>query len=82
MQFDADDRLPEEAHPHLLKAVVAWFRFYKEPFAQKTADFLCRLAIAGYLSGHRGTDLSEFLIHGYVGVISTKVNAPTSIAIH
>jgi hypothetical protein len=56
-------------------AVQAWYRFYELDPKDGPSDF--------YNAGHRTPgDIATALIGTYVGIHATRVNAPTSAAVH
>ncbi|KQV18240.1 hypothetical protein ASC97_29690 [Rhizobium sp. Root1203] len=65
------------------EAVQHWYRFYEVPPNDQSSQVLCTAAISLYNEGYRSVDdIATALIGTYVGIWSTKVNAPTSSAIH
>jgi hypothetical protein len=65
------------------EAVQNWYRFYEVPPNEQSSQVLCTAAINLYNEGYRSADdIATALIGTYVGVWSTKVNAPASSAIH
>jgi hypothetical protein len=47
------------------------------------SDVLCQATIEFYQEGHRTSDdIATALIGTYVGIHATRVNAPTSAALH
>jgi len=65
------------------EAVQAWYRYYEVDPDDQASQTLCAAAIALFNDGHRSLDdLSTMLIGTYVGRWSTRVNAPTSAAVH
>jgi hypothetical protein len=65
------------------EAVRNWYRFYEVPPNKQSSQVLCTAAINLYNEGYRSVDdIATVLIGTYVGIWSTKVNAPTSATIH
>ncbi len=65
------------------EAVQIWYRFYEVPPNERSSQVLCEAAISLYNEGYRSVDeIATALIGTYIGLWSTKVNAPTSSAIH
>lgn len=65
------------------EAVQAWYRFYQIDSRRGLSDLLCQAAIDLYREGHRSSDdIATVLIGTYVGIDATRVNAPTSAAVH
>ncbi len=65
------------------KAVRAWFLYYEETPDERASNVLSSAAIEFYNDGYRSAeDIAAMLIGTYVGLFSTRVNAPTSQAIH
>jgi len=65
------------------EAVQAWYRFYAESPENHASQVLCNAAIDLYHDGYLTVDaIAASLIGTYVGICSTKVNAPTSASIH
>jgi hypothetical protein len=63
----------------LSEAVQRWYRFYELPLDEDASETLCGAAIGLYREGHRSVEeIATMLIGTYVGVPSTRVNAPTS----
>nr|WP_223217165.1 hypothetical protein [Rhizobium cauense] len=64
-------------------AVRAWYVYYEESPDQRTSTVLSSAAVDLYRKGHRTAEnIAAMLIGTYVGLYSTRVNAPTSRAIH
>jgi hypothetical protein len=72
----------ENAEAPLLQAIVEWFSFYSVPFEEEVANVLCDRAIMLYNQGASGSEITEHLLTHFVGLVSTKANAPTSSALH
>ncbi len=66
----------------LLTAVVGWFQTYEVPFDVQTAEVLCRAALSFYNEGLGDQDIARRLVETFLGPLSTKTNAPTSMAVH
>jgi hypothetical protein len=67
----------------LSEAVQAWYRFYEVSPHARASQFLSKAAINLYNDGYKtADDIASVLIGTYVGIWSTKVNAPTSASIH
>ena len=67
----------------LSEAVQAWYRYYEVDPEDRASHTLCTAAIDFFNEGYRSLDdLSTMLIGTYVGRWSTRVNAPTSAALH
>jgi len=65
------------------RAVQAWYRFYEADWNDETSSFLCSAAIELFNGGCRSSDdMATALIGTYVGLAATRVNAPSSNAIH
>jgi hypothetical protein len=65
------------------EAVQAWYRFYQINPKNGLFYVLCQAAIDLYREGHHSSDdIATALIGGYVGIHATRVNAPTSAAVH
>jgi hypothetical protein len=64
-------------------AVQAWYRFCDLDPKDGLSNVLFQAAIDFYNEGHRSTDdIAAALIGTYVGIHATRVNAPTSAALH
>ncbi len=74
------------SHPdHLIisKAVSQWYRHYNVTWDDEASSFLCDAAIKLYEEGSRSAEeMATVLIGTYVGLAATRVNAPTSDALH
>ncbi|NLS08287.1 hypothetical protein HGP14_34440 [Rhizobium sp. P32RR-XVIII] len=67
----------------LSQAVQGWYRHYGVPFNDESTEVLCSAAIDLYNGGHKTVgEITPRLIQAYHGLMSMKVNSPTSIAIH
>jgi hypothetical protein len=67
----------------LSQAVQQWYRFYEVPLDETASDTLCGAALELYTQGHRTVeDIATILIGTYVGISSTRVNAPTFRSVH
>ncbi|KAA0690946.1 hypothetical protein DTW90_29055 [Neorhizobium sp. P12A] len=65
------------------EAVQNWYHYYGVPPDEQSSQFLCTAVMNLYNEGYRSVDdLATALIGTYIGISSTKVNAPTSSAIH
>jgi hypothetical protein len=65
------------------EAIKQWFAYYEVPLNEPMSHALCSAAIRYYAQGHRNADaLATLLIGTFVGVWSTRVNAPTSESVH
>jgi len=74
--------VPED-HVLISKAVGAWYRHYGVGWDDHASSFLCDVAIALYANGCRSPEmLAATLISEYVGIAATRVNAPSSGAVH
>ncbi|MDM9649110.1 hypothetical protein [Rhizobium sp. S163] len=72
-----------EDHVLISKAVSAWYRHYGVPWDDHASSFLCDVAIEMYANGCRSVEmLAAILIADYAGVAGTRVNAPSSDAVH
>lgn len=71
------------ALPEGLSASRAWFLYYEECPDERASNVLSSAAIEFYNDGYRNAeDIAAMLIGTCVGLFSTRVNAPTSLAIH
>ncbi|MGZ2432627.1 hypothetical protein [Rhizobium redzepovicii] len=74
------------AHPdHLIisKAVSQWYRHYNAAWDDDASSFLCDAAIELFNEGcHSVDEMATALIGAYVGLAATRVNAPSSSAVH
>jgi hypothetical protein len=67
----------------LSKAVSRWFEYYNAEYDETASETLCNAAVDLFNEGYRSTDeIATLLIGTYIGIWSTRVNAPTSCAIH
>ncbi|CAN7734141.1 hypothetical protein [Rhizobium sp. LjRoot258] len=65
------------------EAVQAWYRFYEAPPDDRASRVLRIAAIDLYYDGYKtAEDIAFVLIGTYVGICSTKINAPTSASVH
>ncbi|MBA9033887.1 hypothetical protein [Rhizobium leguminosarum] len=65
------------------EAVRRWFDFYEVPPDERVSDTLSGAAVALYGDGYRTVDdIATLLIGTYVGLWATRINAPTSEAVH
>ncbi|AUW42658.1 hypothetical protein [Rhizobium leguminosarum] len=65
------------------EAVQAWYRYYEVDPKDGLSDVLRQATIEFYQEGHRTSDdIATALIGTYVGIHATRVNAPTSAALH
>ncbi|MGB8291607.1 hypothetical protein ACCS68_29115 [Rhizobium beringeri] len=65
------------------EAVQAWYQFYEVPRNDHSSRVLCSAAVELYNDGIRNVDdIAAALIGTYIGVWSTKINAPTSASVH
>jgi len=75
-------KVPED-HVLISKAVSAWYRHYGVGWDDYPSSFLCDVAIEMYANGCRSVEmLAASLISEYVGIEGTRVNAPSSDAVH
>ncbi len=73
----------QNAMKMLSSAVQRWYRHYSDEHDERTSDVLCQATIALFEQGHRSEDeIVTLLIGSYVGLDSTRVNAPTSSSVH
>jgi len=73
----------QEDHILITKAVSAWYQHYGVGWDEHASSFLCDVAIELYAKGCRsGEMLAATLISDYVGIAGTRVNAPSSGAVH
>jgi len=64
-------------------AVKQWYYFYEVQPDEPSSDVLSRAAIELYAEGYDDSDdIATLLIAKYVGMWSTRVNAPTSASLH
>jgi hypothetical protein len=67
----------------MAEAVQAWHRHYGIIPNEQSTSVLCLAAIELYNEGYRSLDeIAAMLISTYVGKEATRVNAPTSAAVH
>lgn len=67
----------------LSQAVQRWYRHYGETPTDACSALLCMHAIRLYNEGVRSEELiASELIGTYVGLPATKINAPSSDAVH
>lgn len=67
----------------LSQAVQAWYRYYEVVPDDQASNTLGAAAIQFFNDGHRSLDeITTMLIVTYVGRWATRVNAPTSNAVH
>jgi hypothetical protein len=67
----------------LLDAVQRWYRFYEAPLDEMSSEALCRAATERYQEGHRTVEeIARMLIGIYVGILSTRLKAPSSSSLH
>lgn len=65
------------------KAVREWYRHYNVSWDDQASSFLCDAAIELYNDGCRSVqEMATVLIGTYVGLEATRVNAPSSNAMH
>ncbi|RXT29893.1 hypothetical protein B5P46_02200 [Rhizobium leguminosarum] len=65
------------------EAVRRWFEFYEVPLDERASDALSSAAISLYGDGYQTVDdIATMLIGTYVGLWATRINAPTSKAVH
>jgi hypothetical protein len=65
------------------EAVRRWFEFYEITPDSKALNALCNAALNLYRDGYRTIgDIATVLIGTYVGLSATRINAPTSEAVH
>ncbi len=64
-------------------AVKEWYDFYDVKPDDQASEALCNAALGFIRSGHETSDdVATLLIGLFVGKWSTRVNAPTSHAVH
>jgi divalent metal cation (Fe/Co/Zn/Cd) transporter len=74
---------PEPDFRTMSEAVQAWHRHYGIIPNEQSTSVLCLAAIELYNEGYRSLDeIAAMLISTYVGQEATRVNAPTSAAVH
>lgn len=67
----------------LAEAVQKWFEFYDVERTRPVDKMLCRAAMRIYQEGYHSVDeISTVLIATYVGILATRINAPSSAAVH
>ncbi|MBW9115625.1 hypothetical protein JNB88_18480 [Rhizobium cauense] len=67
----------------LSEAVSRWFEYYETEYDEAASETLCNAAVDLFNEGYRSTDdIASLLIGAYVGIWFTRINAPTSSAIH
>ena len=67
----------------LSRAVQAWFRHYGATVGDESTQVLCSAAVDLYNNGHKtAEEIASVLIDAYRGLEATRINAPTSAAIH
>jgi hypothetical protein len=65
------------------EAVRSWFCFYEVDEDDRALQTLCTAALDLYGEGYRTADaLATMLIGTYVGIWSTRINAPGSNSVH
>ncbi|MGO4117479.1 hypothetical protein ACCS70_25830 [Rhizobium ruizarguesonis] len=65
------------------EAVRRWYEFYEITPDNKASDVLCHAALNFYGDGYRTIDdIATLLIGTYPGLSATRINAPTSQAVH
>jgi hypothetical protein len=70
-------------HASSLSAAIAeWYRFYGVVPDASASNVLCDAAMALSAEGYAGEEIAAILISVYVGILSTRVNAPTSQSLH
>ncbi|WP_018858705.1 hypothetical protein [Rhizobium sp. 42MFCr.1] len=78
--------MPKKLEPDfrtMSEAVQAWHRHYGIIPNEQSTSVLCLAAIELYNEGYRSLDeIAAMLISTYVGQDATRVNAPTSAAVH
>jgi len=78
--------VPKKLEPDfrtMSEAVQAWHRHYGIIPNEQSTSVLCLAAIELYNEGYRSLDeIAAMLISTYVGQEATRVNAPTSAAVH
>ncbi len=78
--------MPKKLEPDfrtMSEAVQAWHRHYGIIPNEQSTSVLCLAAIELYNEGYRSLDeIAAMLISTYVGQEATRVNAPTSAAVH
>ncbi len=69
--------------PLMQQAVLHWYRYYEVSPDEPSSRVLRLAATKLYGEGYRSVeDIATMLIGTYVGIWSTKVNAPGSSAVH
>ena len=66
----------------LRNALLMWFRVYEVPFDAEAATVLYDAALPLYWEGHGEQHIADHLIQAYGGLLSTRINAPSSSARH
>ena len=78
--------MPKKLEPDfrtMSEAVQAWHRHYGIIPNEQSTSVLCLAAIELYNEGYRSLDeIAAMLVSTYVGQEATRVNAPTSAAVH
>lgn len=81
MAFERGEIDPEAAV--LAEAVQQWFEFYDVERTLHIDKLLCEAAMRIYQGGYHSVDeIATVLIATYVGILATKVNAPSSASVH
>jgi hypothetical protein len=79
MRLESDEDLVKV----LASAVDQWFRYYDVDQDDHVWNVLWKAAFDLYKDGYRSEDdLATLLIGTFVGLASTKVNAPSSATVH
>jgi len=67
----------------LSEAVQAWYRHYDVDPDEPVSAVLCSAALSLYQRGHRSVEaIASGLIGAFIGMPSTRINAPTSASVH
>ncbi|ACI58350.1 conserved hypothetical protein (plasmid) [Rhizobium leguminosarum bv. trifolii WSM2304] len=73
----------EEDNLIMSKAVRAWYRHCGVYWDDQASAFLCDAAIGLYNEGYRSVEeMATVLIGTIVGLVATRVNAPSSDSVH
>ena len=73
----------QDTHLIISVAVKEWYRYYNLGWDDQASSFLCDAAIDLYNQGCRSSEeMATILIGTYVGLESTRVNAPSSTSLH
>lgn len=81
--MERGDRQVDPNAAMLAEAVQRWFDFYDVDRTLSVDKILCEAAIRIYRCGYHSVDeIATVLIATYVGILATKVNAPSSASVH